>query len=205
MLTEFQTDVARLFFTLPASDGFLLAGGGALVAQRLTDRPTQDLDFFTAPGRGDVTKARDEFELAAAERGWRVERLQDSKTFCRLLIQGPEQLLVDLALDSTPGRPSVASVVGPTYAPEELAGRKVVALFDRAAARDFADVYMLAATYDKDVLLSRAREVDAGFDTQIFAEMLWSLKRYADREIPVTSDQVPLLRAFFAEWAQVLG
>lgn len=56
MLTEFQTDVARLFFTLPASDGFLLAGGGALVAQRLTDRPTQDLDFFTAPGRGDVKK-----------------------------------------------------------------------------------------------------------------------------------------------------
>jgi len=32
------------------------------------------------------------------------------------------------------------SLVGPTYDPEELAGRKVIALIDRAEARDFADV-----------------------------------------------------------------
>ena len=63
-LTAFQLEVARLFFTLPASSGFLLAGGAALLAQRLTDRPTQDLDFFTAPGRGDVTVARQQFEIA---------------------------------------------------------------------------------------------------------------------------------------------
>jgi len=31
-LTDFQIEVARLFFRLPASDGFLLAGGGALLA-----------------------------------------------------------------------------------------------------------------------------------------------------------------------------
>jgi len=45
-LTGFQITVARLFFTLPASERFLLAGGAALVAQRLSERPTQDLDFF---------------------------------------------------------------------------------------------------------------------------------------------------------------
>jgi hypothetical protein len=47
-LTKFQLEVARLFFSLPASDGFVLAGGAALIAQHLTSRPTQDLDFFTA-------------------------------------------------------------------------------------------------------------------------------------------------------------
>jgi hypothetical protein len=31
-LTAFQLEVARLFFTLPASNGFLLAGGAALLA-----------------------------------------------------------------------------------------------------------------------------------------------------------------------------
>jgi len=31
-LTAFQVQVTRLFFTLPASEGFLLAGGAALVA-----------------------------------------------------------------------------------------------------------------------------------------------------------------------------
>ena len=50
-LTEFQTDVARLFFSLPASDGFLLAGGGALLVSGLTTRPTEDLDFFGERGR----------------------------------------------------------------------------------------------------------------------------------------------------------
>jgi Nucleotidyl transferase AbiEii toxin, Type IV TA system len=48
-LSGFQLEVARLFFALPASQGFLLAGGAALLAQHLTARPTEDLDFFTAP------------------------------------------------------------------------------------------------------------------------------------------------------------
>jgi hypothetical protein len=47
-LSAFQLEVARLFFALPASRGFLLAGGAALLAQHLTARPTEDLDFFTA-------------------------------------------------------------------------------------------------------------------------------------------------------------
>ena len=46
-LTGFQITLARLFFTLPSSERFLLAGGAALVAQHLSERPTQDLDFST--------------------------------------------------------------------------------------------------------------------------------------------------------------
>jgi hypothetical protein len=60
-LTEFQVEVAQAFFALPASDGFLLAGGAALLAQQLTTRPTQDLDFFTSPRAGDMQQARTEF------------------------------------------------------------------------------------------------------------------------------------------------
>ena len=45
-LTAFQAEVTRLFFSLPASDEFLLAGGAALLAAQLTTRPTDDLDFF---------------------------------------------------------------------------------------------------------------------------------------------------------------
>jgi hypothetical protein len=102
-LTAFQIEVAQLFFSLPASGGFLLAGGGALLAQGLTARPTQDLDFFTRPGAGDVGLARDQFLAAAGERAWEVDRVHDGGTFCRLLVHGPEELLVDLALDSVPG------------------------------------------------------------------------------------------------------
>lgn len=200
-LTDFQVDVARLFFTLPESEGFLLAGGAALVAQALTDRPTQDLDFFTGPGGGDVSGARDAFEAAAKRRGWSVKRVRDGATFCRLVVTGPDSLVVDLALDTPPSRLPVVSFIGPTFDLEELAGRKTLALFDRAEARDFTDVYALARRYGKELLIARACEVDMGFDTAVFAQMLGTLSRFDDSELPIADDQVYELKAFFATWA----
>lgn len=182
-LTSFQLKVARLFFTLPASAGFLLAGGAALLAQQLTHRPTQDLDFFTRPGAGDVARAKGEFVGAASRRGWSVETIQDGPSFCRLRVHGRDELIVDIALDSPPERPPVASLAGPTFAAEELAGRKLIALFDRAAARDFLDVYELASRFSKAELLARAADIDAGFDQRAFAAMLDHLNRYHDADL----------------------
>lgn len=203
-LTEFQLEVAREFFTLPESRGFLLAGGGALAAQELTHRPTHDLDFFTGPGRGDVATACDAFENAATARGWSVERVRDTETFRRLVVLGPDSLLVDLALDTPPSRPPVASVAGPTFDLEELAGRKTLALFDRAEARDFTDVFLLVDHFGKDILLKRASEVDGGFDRQVFSQMLGTLARFEDAELPIADGVKAELRAFFEEWAQEL-
>jgi len=204
-LTSFQIEAARLFFGLPSSAGFILAGGAALLAQHLTVRPTQDLDFFTSQGNGDVTTAAKGFESAARERGWTVTRIREGITFTRLVIDGSEHLLVDIALDSPPGRPPTASLVGPTFDPEELAGRKVIALFDRAAARDFADVYTLAARFGKPLLLTRAAEIDLGFNQQIFADMLRTLERYKDADIPVPASDAATVRAFFRNWAAELA
>ncbi len=163
VLTAFQIEVARVFFALPATQGFLLTGGAALVAQQLSARPTQDLDFLTTRG-GYVPAARDEFETAAAARGWSVTRIRDEPQFCRLQAHGPEDLLVDLLVDAPPSQPSVASLLGPTLGPEALAGRKLLALFDRAAPRDFVDVYVLVRRYGRELLLDRAAAVDLGFD-----------------------------------------
>ena len=162
LLTDFQVEVARVFFGLASSEGFLLAGGAALLAHHLTARPTHDLDFFTRPGAGDLRTARQEFRHAAQDRGWSVEDVHDSAAFCRLLVHSSEDLLVDLALDSPPGRPVSVTFLGPTFAPDELAGRKVLALFDRAAARDFIDVYALSRRFTRQTLLTLATEVDAG-------------------------------------------
>lgn len=203
-LTEFQTEVARLFFSLPGSSGFLLAGGGALLASGLTDRPTEDLDFFGEIGRSNVATARDELEAAIVERGWSSSRLQDSETFVRLRLLGDSELIVDIAIDSAAGRPPVVSVVGPTFDPEELAGRKLTALFDRATARDFADVFVLAERFGTDVLLERAAEVDRGFDRRILAEMLRTIDRFTDDELPVVAAPTDAVRAFFRQWADAL-
>src|SRR5712691_2027043 len=83
-LPAFQLEVARMFFALPASKGFLLAGGAALLAQHLTARPTEDLDFFTAPERGSPVSSLIPKELRnkqasppEAEGPWLVLNFQD--------------------------------------------------------------------------------------------------------------------------------
>lgn len=204
-LTEFQADVARLFFSLPASDGFLLAGGGALLASGLTTRPTEDLDFFGERGHVDIAAARDQLEAAVAERGWRWRRVQDSGSFVRLHVSDNDEVVVDLAIDAPAGRPPAVSIVGPTFDPEELAGRKLIALFDRAEARDFADVYMLAQRFGRQVLLERAAEVDLGFNSAVLATMLRSLDRFSDDELPIETADVDAIRSYFQDWADELS
>src|SRR6185312_13653876 len=137
---------------------------------------------------------------AAASHGWSVRRVRDDVTFCRLVVSGEETLLVDLALDAPPHLPPSQSIAGPTFGLEELAGRKLLALFDRAEARDFADVYILVQRYGTDTLLSRAAQVDPGLDPTILADMIGSLARFDDPDIPVDADSVADLRAFFARW-----
>ena len=68
-LSVFQIEVANMFFSLPASDGFLLAGGGALLASGLTSRPTQDLDFFGEKGRVNVGAVCEQFLKEVEVRG----------------------------------------------------------------------------------------------------------------------------------------
>lgn len=76
------------------------------------------------------------------------------------------------------------TLLGPTLAPLELAGRKLLALFDRAEARDFADVYVLAQRFGKDALLEQARSLAAGFDLGVLVQMMETLGRFVDDEIP---------------------
>jgi hypothetical protein len=72
---------------------------------------------------------------------------------------------------------------------------------DRAEARDFVDVYTLAQRYTKPLLLARAAGIDGGFDLTIFADMLDTLSRFTDADIPVSPDEVSILREFFTQWA----
>lgn len=175
------------------------------MAQELTERPTRDLDFFSSPGVGSVPEAREATEHAAQQRGWEVRRIQRSETFSRLQITGMDEvLIVDLAIDAGPARATIVTKLGPSYDPAELAGRKTIALFDRAEARDFADVYRLVRRFGRQELLDRAAEVDGGFNLGVMALMMDSLDRFTDAEIPVEADDVGKLRTYFRDWVREL-
>ena len=199
-ITEFQAEVARVFFALPEADSFLLAGGLALAAHGLTDRPTEDLDAFTSRA-GDVSKAVDAFARAAAAKQWTVDIVQASDTFVRLSVTGQNELIVDIALDSPPDLPPTMSILGPTFAPKELAARKLLALFDRAMPRDFVDLFRLVQRWDRDDLMSLAATIDPGFDASPFATAMRQLGRYRNEDIPIDAAELPALRSYFKAWA----
>lgn len=204
-LTTFQVEVARIFFGLKASGGYLVAGGAALLASDLIARPTEDLDLFASRPITSVIEAKNALRRALERRGYEVTVVQDGPTFCRMVVErSAEEVLVDLAIDSPPRNAPTVTVLGPTLAPLELAGRKLLALFGRAEARDFADVYVLAQRFGKDALLEQAEALDAGFDLQVLAQMMGTLGRFADDEIPLAASDVPLAKTFFGAWAEEL-
>ena len=205
-LTQFQIDVANQFFRLAASGGYAIAGGAGLIASALISRPTQDLDLFTYAPTRSVIEAREQFLDAAGESGWTTIVLVDSDTFCRIHVIGPDdEVLVDLAIDSPPTAPPTMTVLGPTLTSLDLAGRKLLALFGRAEARDFADVFVLAQTFGKEVLVEQATLMDPGFNQKVLAGMLTTLARFDDDAIPLSPNLVTEARDFFTTWGLELG
>lgn len=205
-LTAFQMDVARLFFALPESTGFLLAGEQPW--SRSTSRPDLPRISTSSPLR-----KRDTSRQPATP--WRLHpgagAGAPSGSMTAVCSVGwssgtvTAQSLVDLAVNAPPDFPASETAAGPTLAPEELAGHKLLALFDRAAARDFADIYVLARRFGKATLLARAAQIDAGFDARVLADMLATLDRFTDDEIPLPGgSSVAELRAFYSTWRSEL-
>lgn len=204
-LSPLQVAVAEMFFRLDEAAGFLVAGGAALVASDLIARPTEDIDLFASAPTTSVSAASRALQGALGEQGYEVLVVQDSATFCRLVVrQAGEETLVDLAVDSPPRSRTTMTVLGPTMAPLELAGRKLLALFGRAEARDFADVYVLADRFGTQALIDEAQTLDAGFDLDVLAQMLGTIGRFDEDEIPLAEEQRALAGMFFAEWADEL-
>lgn len=200
-LTPLQIKVARIFFDLGTSEGFLVAGGAALLASELITRPTEDLDLFASSPTTSVTGAKQALVAALEQRDHDVSMIQDSPTFCRMVVRrAGEEVLVDLAIDSPPQAAPTVTVLGPTLAPIELAGRKLLALFGRAEARDFADVYLLVKRFGKETLLHEAESLDTGFDRTVLAQMLGTLGRFEDDEIPLSDNELQAAKTFFRSW-----
>jgi len=157
MLTPTQQQILRLFLDLPVAGGYALAGGAALVLRGVVSRTTHDPDFFAPPG-GSVSPASGGFQAALEEHGFSSMVIRSSPSFVRLVVTAPsgEQVLVDLGQDfrlaeveEHPG--------GRTLSLADLAADKLLAVFGRAEARDFVDVFCLARVVGLEAMLDWAR------------------------------------------------
>lgn len=203
-LTRLQRQVAQVFFALPEAEGFAVAGGAGLLARDLIDRRTRDLDLFGVPPV-DVHAAAGALEAAADRQGWTSSRIREGPSFVRLTISdGEETLVVDLAADPATERATLTEL-GPTLHERDLAAGKLLALWHRLEARDYADVYRLARRFGPDALIEWATARDAGFAPALLVDALHGHARWSDEDLQVHGVAAGELRAFFDDWAQRLA
>jgi hypothetical protein len=203
-LTDFQIEVASEFLSTTGGKQFVLAGGAALLVHGISKRPTQDLDFFTENPNYAIEAGFNSLLNLSNQQGWSIEVVKSEESFRRVIIHGKDSLVLDLARESALIMKPILTRLGPVVAPEELAGRKVLALFDRALARDFIDVYALAKHYSLESMISMARTIDSGFDPVALSELLVTIERFEDQDLKGQGIDALEIREFFSDWHSLI-
>jgi hypothetical protein len=208
----FHQSLARIGLEAAERYGFALAGGYAVQAAGFLQRPSEDIDLFTAWER------RDEFETAAGAivnayvvAGLSVEVERRHDTFTRLTVSdGVQTAKVELGVDMRANEPVWISI-GPVLHPDDAVSNKMGALYEPAHARDFIDIdaVLQSGRYDRRALLQLAERADITFDRHVFADALAQAQLLdADDFAPygLAGDDVDALRTRFAVWrAELLG
>ncbi|HEX2029223.1 MAG TPA: nucleotidyl transferase AbiEii/AbiGii toxin family protein [Nitriliruptorales bacterium] len=203
MLTALQERVARILGELPEAQDFALAGGAALIARGLIDRPTRDLDFFATSAVA-VERLLPALRQALSEEGVEVTTIRQAPGFVRLEVtDGRETSEVDLSHDARL-RPPEHSPLGSILSAEELAADKTLALFGRAEARDFLDVDSLVDRFGREQLLELAAQKDAGFTSERFAESISAIDRLQPADFRGGEATFERLRQRFHDWRREL-
>lgn len=204
MLSSLQERLWRLVSQLPESETVALAGGAALIVRGVVDRPTRDMDFF-ATSPEEVDRVLPSLETLLEAEDLEVQRVQVANGFARLLVSSEaETTTVDLSWDAR-RFPMERVEEGAILADDELAADKLLALFGRAAARDFVDVAALASRYGLERLCDLAAEKDPGFERSVLADMLGTFDRLPRADFDVDDDGFARLRDLVQRWRRQLG
>ena len=213
-IDELQREVATIALRTAARHGFALAGGNALIAHGIIDRPTDDVDLFSDQETA-VAAAADAVEGALRAAGFEAERrdraagLEDiffgiGEGLAEWVITAPggEQTMLQMAyFDRTRG--PVTMDVGPVLDLEDLAGSKVCALASRVEPRDYVDTAAALRRYTPDQLISFARRLDPGLEDRDFTDAGRQLDQMPDgvfARYGLDHQDVGLLRERFADW-----
>jgi len=208
VIDEIHVEVARAFFALPESAGYAVGGGVAALAHHIVHRATDDLDLFTDRRRV-VTRPLDAakaLERAARDRDWGVTWIRRYPDYARLKVTTDHaSLLVDLVLE-TLELPATLTIVGPTVAEQDVAVGKLIALFDRAEARDFVDVFEFCRRYEPALLLELAARRDPGLGPRHLAERLRRVtEQLAPADLPDGyQENFEEIRRFYVDWRATL-
>lgn len=209
VLTPLQKTFLHRFGKSPFQKSFYLTGGTALAAFYLQHRLSDDLDFFT-DNPGETRRVIPWLEETARGMKWTLQILRQTGSFidCFFESGAGERLDVDFAQDA-PFRLEETRLL-----PEfkiyidnltDIACNKLSALFDRAEAKDFVDLYFLDHEFQPfEKILDQAKTKHVGLDNYWLAQAL--LRIQVIEKLPRMLKEVSLsqLKVFFLEKAKNL-
>ena len=213
-ISDLQREVATIALRAAARHGFALAGGNALIAHGVIDRPTDDVDLFSDQETG-VAAAADVVEDALRDAGFGIERRDSGQDLADIFAgageglaewiitaPGGQQTMLQMAyFDRTRG--PVTMEVGPVLDLDDLAGWKLVALLNRAEPRDYIDTAAALEHYTIGQLIGFARRLDPGLEDRDFADAGRRLDAMPDRLFAIyqlSGRDIAQLRDRFAGW-----
>jgi len=213
-LSELQREVATIALRAAARNGFALAGGNALIAHGIIDRPTDDVDLFSNEETG-VAAAADAVESALVEAGFLAER-RDRMAGLEDIFEGMGEGLAEWIITAPSGQQTMLQMayfdrargpvtmdVGPVLDLEDVAAGKAVALVSRAEPRDYVDTAATLGRYTMAQLIGLARRLDPGLTKRDFADAGRQLDRMPDQMFArygLTPADVAALRERFKPW-----
>lgn len=195
--------IAEIALRVAGPFGFALAGGYAVRAYGIGERPSGDVDLFTDwQRRADFPTAVDAVVTALDQHGCTVRVVARDETFARLLVRTPDAAETDKVELSADWRahPPVLLEVGPVLHVDDALANKMCALYGRALPRDFLyiDAAIVSGRFAKERLLELAANADNGFDLVMFAHALGALSQITDAafaEYGVSQEQISSLVA----------
>jgi hypothetical protein len=213
-IDQLHRDVAAIALRAAARHGFALAGGNALIAHGIIDRPTEDVDLFSDQETGVAAAAR-AVEHALREAGFRAQR-RDSTDGLTEAFDGMGEGLAEWLVTAPGGRQTVLQMahfgrsrgpvtmdVGPVLDLEDLAGWKVCALASRVEPRDYIDTAAALRHYSVDELVGLAKRLDPGLTDRDLADVGRHLDQMPDglfARYGLGPRRVAALRDQFAAW-----
>lgn len=214
ILTSLQKRVIILYSKLSDREAFYLTGGTALSAFFLKHRKSLDLDFFTNTEEL-ITPFSQKLEASLKEDGLGVKRLTGFHSFVELSVKSSgDSTVIHFALDS-PFK--VEQPFKSEDFPElridsllDIATNKILALFGRAALRDFIDVYFLVKErFAKNELIEKAGLKDPGFDLYWLGVAMERIDEFSDDspDLHLLTRQCAMseLKEFFKSWRKEIA
>lgn len=201
--------LVRAALPVCAAYGLAVAGGYAIKAHGLVERPSEDIDFATS-AIASIEEIMAALAAAYQEAGLDVQVLDIDVRKGHLLVSFPLSGTYRVDVLKEPlNHPPMMTDFGPVIAMPDAVALKMGALHDRGLPRDLLDVHGAAAHFTGPELISLCRAaLDDEFSLGTLRDQLDYAVTYADDAFVrygCPPDEIAKVRAWAQDWSTRIG